>query len=101
MSYRLPDLSGIEVLRKIREAYAEIPVVIVSGQENVSTAVELLKEGAYDYIVKDDNAHERMWKACNNIKENFMLGAMRLIGSGKKLIISMTFLTSEGNSLSH
>ena len=73
LDYSLPDLSGIEVLRKIKESHADIPVVIVSGQENVSTAVDLLKEGAYDYIVKDDNAHERMWKACNNIKENFLL----------------------------
>lgn len=73
LDYSLPDLSGIEVLRKIKQSYSEIPVVIVSGQEDVSTAVELLKEGAYDYIVKDENAHERMWKATNNIRENFML----------------------------
>lgn len=73
LDYSLPDISGIEVLRKIKQSYSEIPVVIVSGQEDVSTAVELLKEGAYDYIVKDENAHERMWKSTNNIKENFML----------------------------
>lgn len=73
LDYSLPDISGIEVLRKIKEAYNEIPVVIVSGQEDVSTAVELLKEGAYDYIVKDNNAHERMWKASNNVKENYLL----------------------------
>lgn len=73
LDYSLPDLSGIEVLRKIKQSYPEMPVVIVSGQEDVSTAVELLKEGAYDYIVKDENAHERMWKATNNIRENFML----------------------------
>lgn len=73
LDYSLPDISGIEVLRKIKQSYAEIPVVIVSGQEDVSTAVELLKEGAYDYIVKDENAHERMWKSTNNIRENFML----------------------------
>lgn len=73
LDYSLPDLSGIEVLRKIKQSHPEITVIIVSGQENVSTAVDLLKEGAYDYIVKDENAHERMWKACNNIRENFML----------------------------
>lgn len=73
LDYSLPDLSGIEVLRKIKQSSPEIPVVIVSGQEDVSTAVELLKEGAYDYIVKDENAHERMWKATNNIRENVLL----------------------------
>ncbi len=73
LDYSLPDLSGIEVLRKIKQSFSEIPVVIVSGQEDVSTAVELLKEGAYDYIVKDENASERMWKAANNVKENALL----------------------------
>lgn len=73
LDYSLPDLSGIEILRKIKQSHPEITVIIVSGQENVGTAVDLLKEGAYDYIVKDQNAHERMWKACNNIRENFML----------------------------
>lgn len=73
LDYSLPDLSGIEVLKKIKQSFPEIPVVIVSGQEDVSTAVELLKEGAYDYIVKDNNAHERMWKATNNIRENVLL----------------------------
>jgi two-component system response regulator AtoC len=73
LDYSLPDISGIDVLKKMKEMRPEIPVVIVSGQEDVSTAVDLLKEGAYDYIVKDENAHERMWKACNNIKENFLL----------------------------
>lgn len=73
LDYSLPDVSGIEVLRKIKQSYGELPVVIVSGQEDVSTAVNLLKEGAYDYIVKDENAYERMWKSTNNIRENFML----------------------------
>ncbi len=70
LDYSLPDISGIEVLREITESNPEIPVVMVSGQEDVKTAVELLKEGAYDYIVKDENAHERMWNASNNIREN-------------------------------
>ncbi len=73
LDYSLPDLSGIEVLKKIKSSMPEIPVLMVSGQEDVTTAVELLKEGAYDYIVKDDNARERMWKAVNNIKENAQL----------------------------
>jgi two-component system response regulator AtoC len=70
LDYSLPEFTGIEVLRKIKQRHPEMPVVIVSGQEDVSTAVELLREGAYDYIVKDENAKDRMWKATNNIREN-------------------------------
>ncbi len=73
LDYSLPEMSGIEILRKIKETHPEIPVVIVSGQEDVSTAVNLLKEGAYDYIVKDDNAKERMWNASNHVRENARL----------------------------
>jgi DNA-binding NtrC family response regulator len=73
LDYSLPEMSGIDVLRKIKETHKEIPVIIVSGQEDVSTAVNLLKEGAYDYIVKDENAKERMWNATNHVRENARL----------------------------
>lgn len=73
LDYSLPDISGIDVLRKIKQSQPELPVIIVSGQEDISTVVSLLKEGAYDYIVKDNNVKERMWKAVNNIRENTRL----------------------------
>lgn len=73
LDYSLPELTGIEILKKIKQGNSEIPVIVVSGQEDVKTAVELLKEGAYDYIVKDENARERMWNAANNIRENIQL----------------------------
>lgn len=73
LDYSLPDLSGIEVLKRIRSQAPDLPVLIVSGQEDVGTAVNLLKEGAYDYIVKDVNAKERIWNALNNIRENARL----------------------------
>jgi two-component system, NtrC family, response regulator AtoC len=73
LDYTLPDLSGLEVLKKIREYNSEIPVIIVSGQEDVSTAVSLLKEGVYDYFVKDDETKDRMWNALKNIREKVKL----------------------------
>ena len=73
LDYRLPDMSGHEVLKSILKYNSEIPVIIVSGQEDITTAVELLKEGAYDYFVKDDNTKDRLWNVINKIKENFEL----------------------------
>ena len=70
LDYRLPDISGMEVMKKLNEDYSDIPVIIVSGQEDVNTAVDLLKTGAYDYFVKDDNTKDRLWNAANKIKEN-------------------------------
>jgi two-component system, NtrC family, response regulator AtoC len=73
LDYSLPDMSGMEVLKKVKEHNSEIPVIIVSGQEDVSTAVKLLKEGAYDYFVKDDETKDRIWNALKNIREKLNL----------------------------
>jgi DNA-binding NtrC family response regulator len=73
LDYNLPDMSGFEVLKRIREFDPELPVVIVSGQQDISTAVELLKKGVYDYVLKDQDTKDRVWSAMRNIKENFNL----------------------------
>jgi DNA-binding NtrC family response regulator len=62
-------MSGFEVIKKVREYSSEIPIVVVSGQEDVATAVKLLKDGAYDYFVKDEDTKERLWNTIKNIKE--------------------------------
>ena len=61
LDYNLPDMTGLEVLKQIKEFNPDTPVVIVSGQQDVATAIELLKKGAYDYILKDQDTKERMW----------------------------------------
>lgn len=73
LDYTLPDMSGAELLRKIKKQYPEIPVIIVSGQEDITTAVNLLKEGAYDYIVKDKDTKDRLWNSIRHIRENAKL----------------------------
>ncbi|MFO8053904.1 MAG: sigma-54 dependent transcriptional regulator [Bacteroidales bacterium] len=73
LDYSLPDISGLEVLRKVQKHDPDLPVVIISGQEDVSTAVNLLKEGAYDYIIKDENTKDRLWNTIKNIKEKLEL----------------------------
>jgi two-component system response regulator AtoC len=70
LDYSLPDISGEEVLKKIKDYNSEIPVVIISGQEDIKTALSLLKEGAYDYITKDEDTKDRIWNAIKNIREN-------------------------------
>ena len=66
LDYSLPDMSGLDVMKQIRKENADVPIIIVSGQEDVSTAVNLLREGAYDYFVKDSDVKDRLW---NVIKE--------------------------------
>jgi two-component system response regulator AtoC len=69
LDYSLPDMAGDEVLKKIRESHPEIQVVVISGQEDVATAISLLKNGAFDYIVKDDDTKDRIWNTLLHLKE--------------------------------
>jgi two-component system response regulator AtoC len=73
LDYRLPDMSGMDVLKRIKEYSEELPVIVVSGQEDVGTAVELLKQGIYDYFVKDEDTKNRLWNAVKNVKEKLEL----------------------------
>jgi two-component system response regulator AtoC len=52
LDYKLPDRSGIEVLRAVRKASPRTPVVMITAHASVGGAVEAMKEGAYDYIGK-------------------------------------------------
>ena len=70
LDYSLPDFSGQELLKRIKQYNPEIQVVIVSGQEDIATAVNLLKEGAYDYLVKEENTRQRLWNVILKIREN-------------------------------
>lgn len=73
LDYTLPDMTGEEVLEKIQEFNKEILVVILSGQQDISTAVDILKKGAYDYITKDEDTKDRLFNALLRIKKNLKL----------------------------
>ena len=49
---RMPGMDGIELLRKLKEAHPSIEVIILTGVVTVSTAIEAMKLGAYDYLNK-------------------------------------------------
>ena len=73
LDYSLPDMSGAEVLRKIKSNNEQIEVIILSGQNDVRTAVELLREGAFDYITKDEETKERLFNTLVNVKKHLSL----------------------------
>lgn len=73
LDYSLPDLKGEDILKQIKATDPSINVIIISGQENISTAVNLLKQGAYDYITKDEETKDRLLNSLNNALKNVNL----------------------------
>jgi len=52
LDIKLPDISGMNLLPEIRKLYAEMPVLILTGHATVDTAMESVRHGARDYLVK-------------------------------------------------
>jgi two-component system response regulator FixJ len=49
---RMPDMSGIELLRRLQTSRPELPVIVITGHGDVSLAVEAMKIGAFDFLEK-------------------------------------------------
>ena len=73
IDFGLPDMSGDKLLTKIKAVNNQLPVVVISGQEEITVAVDLLKSGARDYIIKDDHTKDMLWRSIINIRENVHL----------------------------
>jgi DNA-binding NtrC family response regulator len=73
LDYRLPDISGMEVLKRIKQENSEIQVILISEQADIDTVVNLLKMGAYDYITKSDDIKDRLLNTILNIRNGIGL----------------------------
>jgi DNA-binding NtrC family response regulator len=58
LDLQMPKMGGIEVLRTLRKEGIDVPVIVITAHGSIETAVEAMKEGAYDFITKPlDAAH--------------------------------------------
>ncbi len=75
LDLKMPGMDGMEVLAKIRERSTEIQVIVITGYATVETAIEAMKQGAYDFIPKPFEPDQlrivvnRAWEKINFIQE--------------------------------
>jgi DNA-binding NtrC family response regulator len=66
--FLLDGMNGIDVLKKAKEQNPNIEFIFLSGQDNIDVAINTMKYGAYDYIVKDQMALKKMVNKINKIQ---------------------------------
>jgi signal transduction histidine kinase len=69
LDYSLPGTNGLEVLRDIRAEWPDVPVVILTGQGNEAVAVEAMKNGAQDYVLKSQLDGDKLHRVINTACE--------------------------------
>ncbi len=68
LDYNMDTLNGFELLTKIKRFNPNILVVMVSGQEDMNVAIESLKFGAFDYVVKGHNELNKIEEVLHKIE---------------------------------
>lgn len=63
LDYSIEGMSGLEFMKKVKETNPEVDFIFLSGQNDVEVAVKIMKIGAFDYIVKNENSPARLVKA--------------------------------------
>jgi len=73
LDYRLPDMTGYDILLKAKQENEDIEVILISEQDDIEVVVDLLKHGAFDYIVKSNDIKERLLNTVSNIRKRLSL----------------------------
>lgn len=67
LDYYLPGMNGMEALQQIKNQRPDIPVIILSSQQDIQVALDVLKAGAYDYISKSKLSIEELYNTIHKV----------------------------------
>lgn len=74
---KMPNMDGMDVLKRSNEVSPETPIIIISGHGNIETAVEAVKMGAYDYIAKPPDLNRLLITVRNALEKNVLVAETR------------------------
>lgn len=100
LDYSLPGKNGLVLLKEIKALFNYIPVIMLTGQGNERVAVQAIKEGAYDYLVKSDITKDSLDRAVSAATKGFRL-ERQLEETTAKLQKSNQFNQAIMNSSTH
>lgn len=69
IDHSMKPFNGLEVLNKIKRQNPDLPVIYLSAQKDMKTAVDALKFGAFDYIIKDENDLDHLTEVLSRLDD--------------------------------
>jgi len=100
---RLPDAFGVELVRSIKTKYPHLEIILMTAFGNITDAVQAMKNGAYDYLVKGDDNEKiipLVYKALEKVKDNrSRIGQKTIISKGFGQIIGISPLIIQSKKL--
>jgi DNA-binding NtrC family response regulator len=93
---RMPDMSGLELLREVKKQDESIEVVMMTGYPTIASAVQALKEGAYDYLSKPLILDELRHLMSRMMERKFLRGEIHTLRArlGEELTVNELIGTS-------
>ena len=79
LDFNLPDITGMEVLEKIR-SQSDVPIILITGHNEINLAIQTLKKGANDFLIKSPDTVSMLPTICKKVFNDYItkLGAERL-----------------------
>jgi len=69
----MPEMTGLELIREIRKHDEGVPIIILTGNNEISVAIEAIHSGANDYLIKDENIQDTIILSVNKVLEKYYL----------------------------
>lgn len=69
----MPGINGLELIKRVRSRKMDIPIIILTGNSEITIALKSIKSGANDYILKDENIHDTIFISIKRVIEKYRL----------------------------
>lgn len=99
---RLPDAFGVELIKSIKAKYPQLEIILMTAFGNITDAVQAMKNGAYDYLVKGDDNEKiipLVYKALDKVKDNKSRMVQQVVTKGFDQIIGKSPLILQAKKL--
>ncbi|MDQ3191743.1 MAG: response regulator [Bacteroidota bacterium] len=94
LDYNLPGMNGLQATRKFKQLYPELPIIILSGQNNIDVTIDLMRAGACEYMSKKNfsiiELHEKICRV--NEKKQFEMAQNRFKINKSLLVLFLVLI---------